>query len=75
MDEPLILTDDEKGVLKVGVTVAFAERYGYTYDRVADHFDQKHVYDYIDQHSGLLVTKMYEYVAGLVASMFGFPED
>ena len=63
MCELLELTDDEKSVLKVGVTVAFAERYGFTYASVADYFERKHVFDFIDLHSGLLVTKMYEFVA------------
>ena len=75
MCELLELTDDEKSVLKVGVTVAFAERCRFTYASVVDYFVRKHVFDFIDLHSGLLVTKMYEFVAELIADKFGFPED
>ena len=51
MCELLELIDDEKSVFKVGVTVAFAERYEFTYASVADYFDRKRIYNYIDLHS------------------------
>ena len=73
MDELLELTAGEKGTLKVGVTVAFAERYGLSYGTAAEYFDSKHIYDYLDRHSGLLVTKMYPYVAELIAEEYGIP--
>ena len=75
MDKPLELTQDEKGILKVGVTVAFAERYGLPYGTVADYFDRSQIYDYLDKHSGLLITKMYPYVAELVAEEYGVPDS
>lgn len=73
MDEPLELTQDEKGIFKVGVTVAFAEIYGLPYETVTDYFDRSQIYDYLDKHSGLLITKMYPYVAELVAEEYGVP--
>ena len=75
MDEPLELTQDEKGIFKVGVTVAFAEIYGLPYETVADYFDRNQIYDYLDKHSGLLITKMYPYVAELVAEEYGVPDS
>lgn len=51
MCELLELIDDEKSVFKVGVTVAFAERYGFTYASVANYFDRKWIYNYIDLYS------------------------
>ena len=75
MDGPLELTNDEIGVLKVGVTVAFADRYGLTYSAAAEYFQSKRVYDYLDLHSGILVTKMYPYVAELVAEEYGVPDS
>ena len=42
---------------------------------MVDYFVRKHVFDFIDLHSGLLVMKMYEFVAELIADKFGFPED
>ena len=73
MDEPLELTQDEKGIFKVGVTVAFAEIYGLPYETVADYFDRSQIYDYLDKHFGLLITMMYPYVAELVAEEYGVP--
>ena len=73
MDDLLVLTDNEKGVLKVGVTVAFADRYGLSYGSAAEYFYRNHIYEYLDLHSGLLVTKMYGFVADLVADEFGVP--
>ena len=54
---------------------AFAERYGLPYETVADYFDRSQIYDYLDKHSGLLITKMYPYVAELVAEEYGVPDS
>lgn len=75
MDEPLKLTSVEKGTLKIGVTVAYARMYGLDYGAAADYFYRKGAYDYIDAHSGLLVTKMYPFVAELVAEEYGVPQS
>ena len=73
MDDYLELTAGEKGTFKIGVTVAFAEKYGLSYSTAAEYFDREHVFDYLDAHSGLLVTKMYPFVAELVAEEYGIP--
>ena len=73
MDEPLELTPDDRGVLKVSVTVAFAEKYGLSYRTAAEYFESKRIYDYLDLHSGILVTKMYPFVAALIAEQYGVP--
>ncbi len=73
MDDLLVLTENEKGVLKVGVTVAYADEYGLSYGSAAEYFYRNQIYPYLDLHSGLLVTKTYPFLAQLVADEFGVP--
>lgn len=74
MDEPLSLSHEDIGIYKIGVTMAFAEKYGVDYGDAAQLFLDRHVFEYLEKHSGLLVTKMYPFVASLVAEQFGIPE-
>lgn len=67
------LNEREKGILKIDVTVEYAEMYGLTYAETARFFRDHEVYDYLNLHGDLLATNMCGWIAEIVAREFGVP--
>ena len=60
-------------VMKIGITEAFAERYGLSIKDTATFFSENGIYEYIDEFSDIFILNTYPYMANYIADEYGVP--
>ncbi len=66
-------TEYDRTLMKIGITMSFAERYDMTCSDAASLFKTNGIYDYLDEGAEMFVCRMYPYMANRVAERLGIP--
>lgn len=69
------LTSHDICRMKIGISVAFAERYNLSYGQTARFFRDNGIYEYIDRCSDAFIFRTYPYMAGYIAREYGVPKN
>ena len=59
--------------MKIGITCAFATRYGMTIKETTELFRANGIYEYLDDRGDQCITKMYGYTSNFIGTKLGFP--
>ena len=64
-------TNNDFLVMKIDITLCFAERFGMSLDETLDLFESREVYDYLDRGGDQFITKSYPYMVSFLADYLG----